>query len=71
MRKFEYKTLKIRVKGSVFSSVKPQSPSEIDKLLNSWGSDGWELVNTEQFSWRERSAEDLFFFLKREIWKVD
>lgn len=43
-KKFEYKTLEIRPTGtwkSKFDIV------EIDKILNDFGKDGWELVSME------------------------
>ncbi|SFN51078.1 protein of unknown function [Paenimyroides ummariense] len=63
MKRFEYKTIEIKPKGTwtwKFDIV------EIDKILNDMGSQGWELVTTES---RDMSgtAYGFHYTFKREI----
>lgn len=63
MKRFEYKTLEIKLKGTwgtKFDTV------EIDKALNELGSQGWELVSVES---RDMGGTPYgyFYTFKREI----
>lgn len=63
-KKFEYKTLEIRPTGtwkSKFDIV------EIDKILNDFGQEGWELVSMEDKNFGYGTTECFYYTFKREI----
>lgn len=63
MKRFEYKTIEVKPKGTWTSKF---DIVEIDKILNEMGSQGWELVTTES---RDMSgtAYGFHYTFKREI----
>lgn len=62
-KKFEYKTVVVKPKVS-FWTVE-YDPVEMDKTLNQYGMDGWELVGVES---REHMGTYLFHYtFKREL----
>jgi len=64
MKRFEYKTIEIKPKGTwswKFDIV------EIDKILNDMGSQGWELISMEDKNYGYGNTEFFFYTFKREI----
>jgi hypothetical protein len=64
MKRFEYKTVEIKPKGTwqlKFDVV------EIDKILNEMGSQGWELVAVEDRNVGYGHTGNFFYTFKREI----
>ncbi len=47
MKRFEYKTVKIEPKGFWGTKLDPE---EIDKILNEYGQQGWELVSMQDLA---------------------
>lgn len=62
MKRFEYKTLKIKATG--FWGTK-FSEEDIDDQLNELGNQGWELVSVQHGGYSGNTYE-LFYTLKRE-----
>jgi hypothetical protein len=70
MKKFEYKTLKVKedVEGSFFSSTPNALNSEKTELyLNKLGFEGWELVSVFDTNLVHGSTNEIIFVFKREI----
>lgn len=63
MKKFEYKTIKIEPTGFWGTILDVE---EIDKILNEWGRQGWELVSMQDLS-VSGSSWTFHYIFKREI----
>jgi len=63
MKRFEYKTLKIKVTGFWNTEL---DLDHVDSTLNEMGSQGWELISIES---KSISGSDYFYYytFKREI----
>lgn len=64
MKRFEYKTIEIKPKGTwtwKFDTV------EIDKILNDMGNQGWELVTMEGKDYGGAGTYSFYYTFKREI----
>lgn len=64
MRKFEYKTIEVKPKGTWSSKF---DIVEIDKILNDMGNQGWELVSMEDRNVGYGSTGCFYYTFKREI----
>ena len=64
MKRFEYKTIEIKPKGTFRSKF---DLTEIDKTLNKYGMEGWELITVEDKNFDYGSTECFYFIFKREI----
>lgn len=64
MKRFEYKTIEIKPKGTFRSKI---DLTEIDKTLNKYGMEGWELITVEDKNFGYGSTECFYFIFKREI----
>lgn len=64
MKRFEYKTVEIKPKGTW---QKKFDVTEIDKILNEMGSQGWELVAVEDRNVGYGHTGYFFYTFKREI----
>lgn len=64
MKRFEYKTIEIKPKGTFRSKF---DLTEIDKTLNKYGMEGWELITVEDKNFGYGSTECFYFIFKREI----
>ncbi|HLV51952.1 MAG TPA: DUF4177 domain-containing protein [Flavobacterium sp.] len=64
MKRFEYKTIEVKPKGTFRSKF---DLTEIDKTLNKYGMEGWELITVEDKNFGYGSTECFYFIFKREI----
>lgn len=66
MKTFEYKVIKLDIRGGFFSMGGEVDANELEVILSNLGSAGWELVNTVDTSMGHGSSRDLVLILKRE-----
>lgn len=64
MKKYEYKTLEVIVKGKIKSYIDFDGYSE---NLNKLGQEGWELVNTFPLAYASGASYSIISVLKREV----
>lgn len=64
MKKFEYKTIKIKTKLSLFDNK--LDAEEIDTEINTYGAQGWELQTIKQLQ-VSGTTSAYFYTFKREI----
>jgi len=64
MKRFEYKTIEIKPTGTFGSKFDVEV---IDKTLNKYGMEGWELITVEDKNFGYGSTECFYFIFKREI----
>ena len=64
MKKFEYKTIEVKPKGTWSSKF---DIVEIDKILNDMGSQGWELFSMEDRNIGYGTTGCFYYTFKREI----
>ncbi|MBX3253252.1 MAG: DUF4177 domain-containing protein [Chitinophagaceae bacterium] len=67
MKRFEYKTVVIERKKSMFKIGVNFNLDEIDKVLNEMGNKGWELVTVEDKNEGYGDTKSFFYTFKREI----
>ncbi|WP_447640740.1 MULTISPECIES: DUF4177 domain-containing protein [Chitinophagaceae] len=65
MKKFEYKTVKIREDAKIFHSE--YDLKEMERMLNQLGSEGWELVSNIVQTDIMGSATGAVLVFKREV----
>ncbi len=65
MKQFEYKTLEFEPSGKWVKSIKIDS-SELEVQLNDMGKNGWELINSIDYSVEGYTLKVIMFF-KRQI----
>ena len=64
MIRWEYKTVKVQAKGWFVGGILDES--EFSSLLNSLGSDGWELVTTFDTNSGYGASREIVAVLKRQ-----
>ncbi len=67
MKQFEYKNIEFEPSGKFIKSIRIDS-SELENQLNEIGRNGWELVNSTDYSLNGYTQKIIMFF-KREIIK--
>ena len=65
MKKFEYKTIEFEPSGKFIQRIKMDT-SDLENQLNELGNDGWELVNSTDYSLQGYTQKVIMFF-KREV----
>lgn len=66
MKKFEYKVLKLDLRGHLFSSGGKVNVDLLNSHLAKLGEEGWELVNTVDTSKGHGSSRDLVLIFKKD-----
>jgi hypothetical protein len=64
MKSFEYKVMEVEARGFWNNKVKA---SDIEKMLNQLGADGWELVSTFDQNWYQGGTKNAVLILKRPV----
>jgi hypothetical protein len=64
MKRFEYKTVKVEPKGFWGTILEPE---EIDKILNEFGRQGWELVSVQDLTFGGNSWTFHYTFKRETI----